>query len=151
MYDVMIAVSVRDLNRSPECRTRLLAGRLDLSELVFDASGCSSVDLPAVAFSCDVAVACAVVDLIVSWDVAVGDRPTRSFVSTDSGAKWRCVPDRTKLAVVGEGDAVTINSELLPAPQVATTPMDDSHADAIPISMSDEEVDVARTVIHAAD
>ena len=119
-----LAVSLEDLDRVPlGVRSQLLGGRLDLENLIPDAEQRRQVMVPAVEFCCDLLVAASIVDIMRSWDRAVGVEPIRAYVSV-GGSWWSRVPGNRILALTGE-DGARLNPTIF-AVRVIPSPIDAS-------------------------
>ena len=109
-----LAVNLFDLDRIPQIvREAMLAGKLDLTGVVVTDGG--RVDETAVAFSCDLLTAAALLDVIRGNDRRAKSHPTRVYVKRQA---WSKLPGAETLTVIERG-RVALNPDVFGVGPVA--------------------------------
>lgn len=96
-----LAIALPDLDRvSSEMRAKLLAGRLDLTQIIRVGQD-RMEDVPAVVMTCDLLTAATICDILRSNDRQVGDPPTGLYLLKSTS--WSRITNNTVLTVIVDG------------------------------------------------
>lgn len=105
-----LAVSLVDLDRVPSgIRTKMLAGRLDLSKIL-QVGEDLIYKIPAVAFNCPLLEAAIICDTLRSHDRRMGDYPTTVYIYRQT--TWSRVTNSTVLTLTDEDNRCYLNPEV---------------------------------------